>query len=75
MNKLGMLIDAAHCGDQTTLDIIEASDHPIVISHAGARMLWNTRRLKPNHVLEAMAAKGACSDRSGPIRLTGVIPA
>jgi membrane dipeptidase len=58
MNKLGMLIDAAHCGDQTTLDIIEASDHPIVISHAGARMLWNTRRLKPNHVLEAMAAKG-----------------
>ena len=25
MNKLGMLIDAAHCGDQTTLDIIEAS--------------------------------------------------
>ncbi len=58
MNKLGMLIDAAHCGDQTTLDIIAASDHPMVISHAGARMLWNTRRLKPNQVLEAMAAKG-----------------
>src|SRR5216684_4329491 len=58
MNKLGMLIDAAHCGDQTTLDVIEASDQPIVISHAGARMLWNTRRLKSNQVLEAMAAKG-----------------
>jgi membrane dipeptidase len=58
MNKLGILIDAAHCGDQTTLDIIEASDHPIVISHAGSRILWNTRRLKPNHVLEAMAEKG-----------------
>ncbi len=58
MNKLGILIDAAHCGDQTTLDIIAASERPIVISHAGARSLWNTRRLKPNHVLEAMAAKG-----------------
>lgn len=58
MNKLGMVIDAAHCGDQTTLDIIEESEHPIFISHAGARALWNTRRLKPDNVLEAMAAKG-----------------
>ncbi len=58
MNKLGMLIDAAHCGDQTTLDIIEASEHPIVISHAGARGLWPTRRMKPDAVLEALAAKG-----------------
>lgn len=58
MNKLGMLIDAAHCGDQTTLDIIAASEHPIVISHAGARSLWNTRRLKPDNVLEALVARG-----------------
>ena len=58
MNKLGMVIDAAHCGDQTTLDIIEASDHPIFISHAGSRSLWNTRRMKPDNVLTAMARKG-----------------
>jgi membrane dipeptidase len=58
MNKLGMLIDAAHCGDQTTLDIVAESELPIVISHAGARSLWNSRRLKPDQVLEAMAAKG-----------------
>jgi len=58
MNKLGIVIDAAHCGDQTTLDIIAASEHPIVISHAGARSLWPTRRLKPDQVLEALAAKG-----------------
>jgi membrane dipeptidase len=58
MNKLGMLIDAAHCGDRTTLDIIEASEHPIVISHAGCRAIWDTRRMKPDDVLEAMARKG-----------------
>ena len=58
MNKLGILIDTAHCGDQTTLDTIEVSHQPIVISHAGARALWQTPRLKPDHVLEAMAAKG-----------------
>ena len=45
MNKLGILINAAHCGDQTTLDIIEESELPIVISHAGARALWDTPRL------------------------------
>jgi membrane dipeptidase len=58
MNKLGMLVDVSHCGDKTSLDVIEESEHPIFISHAGARALWNTRRLKPDNVLEAMAAKG-----------------
>ncbi len=58
MNKLGILIDTAHCGDQTTLDTIEVSQQPTVISHAGARALWDTPRLKPDHVLEALAAKG-----------------
>ena len=58
MNKLGMTIDTAHCGDQTTLDVIEASTKPVLISHAGARALWNVSRLKPDHVLKACAEKG-----------------
>ena len=58
MNKLGILIDTAHCGDQTSLDTIKVSQQPTVISHAGARALWDTPRLKPDHVLEALAAKG-----------------
>ena len=58
MNKLGILIDTAHCGDQTSLDTIKVSQRPTVISHAGARALWDTPRLKPDHVLEALAAKG-----------------
>ncbi|MEJ2216362.1 MAG: membrane dipeptidase [Gemmatimonadota bacterium] len=58
MNRLGMLIDCAHCGDQTTLDTIAASEQPIVLSHIGARALWNTNRMAPDDVLEACAAKG-----------------
>ncbi len=58
MNRLGMLIDCSHCGDQTTLDVIEASDRPIVLSHIGARALWNSNRLAPDDVLEACARKG-----------------
>lgn len=58
MNKLGMLIDCSHCGDQTTLDVIEASDRPIILSHIGARALWESNRLAPDIVIEACARKG-----------------
>ncbi len=58
MNKLGMLIDVAHAGDKTTLDAIDVSKVPIVISHAGARSVWNSQRMKPDNVLQRLAEKG-----------------
>lgn len=58
MNKLGMTIDVSHSGDRTSLDTIECSEKPILISHVGARALWNTNRLKPDDVLKACAGKG-----------------
>ncbi|GMV05339.1 MAG: hypothetical protein AMXMBFR53_16180 [Gemmatimonadota bacterium] len=58
MNKVGMLIDCSHCGDQTTLDTIEWSERPILLSHIGARALWDSNRLAPDEVLTACAAKG-----------------
>lgn len=58
MNKVGLLIDCSHCGDQTTLDTVQWSEKPIVLSHIGARALWDSNRLAPDDVLEAVAAKG-----------------
>ncbi len=58
MNKLGIAIDISHSGDQTSMDTIQASEKPIFITHAGARGLWSTKRMKPDEVLKAMAAKG-----------------
>ena len=58
MNRLGMLIDCSHTSDQTALDAIACSSKPIVLSHIGARKLWNTRRLAPDDVLKACADKG-----------------
>lgn len=58
MNKVGLLIDCSHCGDQTTLDTVEWSEKPIVLSHIGARELWLSNRLAPDDVMEAVAAKG-----------------
>lgn len=58
MNRLGMAIDLAHVGDQTSLDTIEASSLAVFITHAGARRLWNTNRMKPDEVIKACAHKG-----------------
>lgn len=58
MNQLGVAIDVSHTGDQTALDAIEVSERPIFITHAGARTLWNTARMKPDDVIRACAAKG-----------------
>lgn len=58
MNKLGIAIDVSHSGDRTSLDTIETSDKPIFITHAGARALWNSNRLKPDEVIRACADKG-----------------
>ena len=58
MNKLGIAIDISHSGDQTSLDTIETSEKPIFITHAGARALWNTKRMKPDEVIKACAEKG-----------------
>ncbi len=58
MNRLGIAIDISHSGDRTSMDTIETSDKPIFITHAGARALWNSNRLKPDEIIKACAAKG-----------------
>ncbi|MHB1941121.1 MAG: dipeptidase, partial [Candidatus Dormibacteria bacterium] len=58
MNQLGILIDCAHAGDRTTLETIEASSAPVAISHAGARAVWPTSRMKPDEVIRACADSG-----------------
>jgi len=58
MNKLGMLIDISHSGDQTCLDVIEASEVPVMITHAGARSVWPIPRMKPDEVIVACAQAG-----------------
>lgn len=58
MNQLGMAIDIAHSGDRTSLETIEASRAPVFVSHAGARSVWPTPRMKPDDQLRALAQAG-----------------
>ncbi|RQW10673.1 diguanylate cyclase [Paenibacillus rhizophilus] len=66
MNRLRMAIDISHCGDRTSMEVIEASEQPVLITHAGARALWNTPRMKPDEILLA------CKERGG---LIGILAA
>jgi membrane dipeptidase len=58
MNQLGLAIDLSHASDRTALDTCEASQAPVLITHAGARTVWDTPRMKPDDVLRAVAGTG-----------------
>ncbi len=66
MNEVGMLVDASHCGDRTTLDAIELSKGPIAVTHSNCRALNNHPRLKTDEAIRKLAAKG------GVMGITGV---
>ena len=59
MNEVGMAVDLGHCGDQTTLDGIEVSAKPPLITHTNARALNpGYPRNKTDEIFKKMAAKG-----------------
>lgn len=72
MNEIGMVVDLAHAGDRTTFDAIEASSRPIMISHAGARSLWPTSRMKPDDLVKAVAESGGVIGVEAPPNSTCV---
>ena len=59
MNKVGMAIDVSHCADRTTLDAIDVSCKPVLVTHSNCRALVpNSVRCKPDEAIRRMAAKG-----------------
>jgi membrane dipeptidase len=58
MNQLGLAIDLSHASDRTALDTCEQSERAVFITHAGARAVWETARMKPDDVLRAVAGTG-----------------
>ena len=57
-NDVGLTIDLAHAGVRTTLETIELSEKPCVISHAGVAALVPGARSYSDEVITALAAKG-----------------
>jgi len=65
MNKLGVVIDISHCGDRTGKDVIAASRTPVLITHAGARTVWPTSRMKDDETIRACAERGGVNRHRG----------
>ncbi|WP_427963750.1 dipeptidase [Altererythrobacter sp.] len=58
MNALGVTVDASHSNDRSTLDIVEQSDRPIMISHAGCGAVFDHPRNRSDAALRAVAEAG-----------------
>ncbi len=59
MNRIGMAVDISHCGDRTTLDVIEASTKPVLVTHSNCRTLVpHSARCKTDEAIRRLAAKG-----------------
>jgi membrane dipeptidase len=59
MNALGMAVDISHCSDRTTLDAIQVSKKPVLVTHSNCRALVpNCARCKTDEAIRALAAKG-----------------
>ncbi len=58
MNALGLAIDVSHSSDRTGVQTAAASEAPVLMTHAGARALWDIPRLKSDDALRAVAETG-----------------
>lgn len=58
MNRVGMVIDMSHSAERSTLEAVEYSEEPVVISHANPSFFHPAKRNKSNKVLSAIAESG-----------------
>ncbi len=65
MNKLGVMVDLAHSGEQSSFDIIAASAEPVLLSHTGCRAVYDdsTNRGYLEKVFQQPYARGATPPR------------
>ncbi|MCR5879921.1 dipeptidase [Phenylobacterium sp. J367] len=57
-NRLGVLIDASHASDAATEQMIELSKAPIILSHTGAKAIFDHPRNIGDDLMRKLAAKG-----------------
>lgn len=59
MEKVGMAVDLSHCGDQTTLDALDAATRPVIFTHATCRSVIDGHmRAKTDEAIAKLAKTG-----------------
>ncbi|MEO8448924.1 MAG: membrane dipeptidase [Gemmatimonadota bacterium] len=65
MNRVGMIVDGAHAGYRSTMDMLEHSAHPVMLSHHGCDALHpHFRNLKDDQMKR-------CGERGGVVGISG----
>ena len=65
LNRLGIVIDLSHVGENSTLEAIEISEKPVAFTHACARAIVDHPRNKNDKVIRALAEKGGVMGITG----------
>ena len=58
MNRVGMMVDLSHAGEQSFYDALDISLQPVVCSHSSSRALCDHPRNLTDEQLKAIARKG-----------------
>lgn len=58
MNEARVIVDCSHTGLRTSLDAIEVSSAPVILSHANPRQVYDCARNVEDELLKAIAASG-----------------
>ncbi len=58
MNRLGMIVDVSHLGDDGFWDVVKYSDAPFVASHSNARSICDHTRNMTDDMIRALADHG-----------------
>jgi membrane dipeptidase len=58
MNRVGMVVDVSHCSDRTTLQAMQVSKKPVLVTHSNCRALVPHPRCKSDKLIKELAARG-----------------
>jgi len=59
LNRLGMVIDLSHMGRRASLEVMELSEHPVILSHSNVRALCPSPRNLTDEQIDAVAQTGS----------------
>jgi len=57
-NRLGVIIDMAHANNETMMDVLTLSKHPVLFSHGGVREYTDHDRAVTDDQIRAIAQNG-----------------
>lgn len=58
MNRIGMIVDVSHIGDDSFWDVVKYTDRPFVASHSNARALCGHSRNMTDEMIRALSERG-----------------